>query len=134
MTFSLGVFYKPECVLLSAIERLTTIAFQAIQRFAEPCGAFGLRQDPFTYCPGWVVPNVLVVHAAQFCHPIALFIGMKSDNRLLHLVPRQFSLQVVFVNDVLIALHQWEGFSIYDFGGYHVGGEMLFKLKRYLFF
>jgi hypothetical protein len=43
-----------------------------------------LCQNPGTICHRWLVPHMLTMAALKIGHPVAIFVQMIADNRLLH--------------------------------------------------
>jgi hypothetical protein len=72
------------------------LAFLAVQEGAKILIPSGLRQHPGPAKEWRLMPHMLSMTTGQISHPIALFILMITDNRLLH--HRPFACRYRFSN------------------------------------
>lgn len=69
---------------MRAIRRRTRIAFLTRQALPLHADAPGLALHPGPLGPRRIVAYMLIMSAGQFCHPILVFVEMKTDDGLIH--------------------------------------------------
>lgn len=70
---------------MSEVAGLVVVTLYTIKLLTDPAEAAFACKHPFSHTQRWIMPNVLIVTAGEFGHPMAFVVQFKIVNLLFHL-------------------------------------------------